>query len=149
MHDIPTFLPFHSIVTATSANPSRYMLVLHGIFGAGGNFRTFIRRLADTCPNWGFVLVDLRGHGQSLGAPPPHTVEASAQDLVHLGTHLGLEIRGIMGHSFGGKVALAHAGLRPDELGVVLFLQIRGVDAIANCFRVRVGPKHRRGLRWS
>ncbi|HRI70340.1 MAG TPA: alpha/beta hydrolase, partial [Polyangium sp.] len=122
MHDIPTFLPFHSVINAADSKPTRYMFVLHGIFGSGGNFRTFIRRLADTCPNWGFVLVDLRGHGQSLGAPPPHTVESAAQDLVHLGTHLGLEIRGVMGHSFGGKVALAYAELRQDELDEVWVL---------------------------
>jgi len=115
-------IPFHAVVTATGSNPSRYMFVLHGIFGSGGNFRTFIRRLADACPHWGFVLVDLRGHGQSLGAPPPHTVESAAQDLVHLDKHLGLNIRGIMGHSFGGKVALAYAAIRPDELDEVWVL---------------------------
>lgn len=118
----PTFFPFHAIVTAQDAKPSRYMFVLHGIFGSGGNFRTFIRRLADACPDWGFVLVDLRGHGQSLGAPPPHSVESAAQDLVHLGDHLGVNIRGILGHSFGGKVALAYAALRPDQLDEVWIL---------------------------
>lgn len=118
----PTFLPFHALVTASGAQPSRYMFVLHGIFGSGGNFRTFVRRLADACPDWGFVLVDLRGHGQSLGAPPPHTVESAAQDLERLRTHLGLNIRGIMGHSFGGKVTLAYAALRPDELDEVWVL---------------------------
>ena len=118
----PTFLPHHAIVTAPSANPSRYMFVLHGIFGTGGNFRSFIRRLAESCPHWGFVLVDLRGHGMSLGAPPPHTIESSAQDLVHLGQHLALNIRGIMGHSFGGKVTLQYAALCPDELDEVWVL---------------------------
>ncbi len=118
----PTFLPHHAIVTAPSANPSRYMFVLHGIFGSGGNFRSFIRRLAESCPQWGFVLVDLRGHGMSLGAPPPHTIESSAQDLVRLGQHLGLNIRGIMGHSFGGKVTLQYAALCPDELDEVWVL---------------------------
>jgi esterase len=118
----PTFLPHHAIVTAPGSNPTRYMFVLHGIFGAGGNFRTFIRRVADACPQWGFVLVDLRGHGQSLGAPPPHSIESTAQDLVRLGEHLGLNMRGIMGHSFGGKVTLAYAALRPDELDEVWVL---------------------------
>jgi esterase len=118
----PTFLPHHAIVTAPSANPERYMFVLHGIFGSGGNFRSFIRRVADACPHWGFVLVDLRGHGLSLGAPPPHSIESAAQDLVCLGQHLALNIRGIMGHSFGGKVTLQYAALRPDELDEVWIL---------------------------
>jgi esterase len=118
----PSYLPFHAIVTTSDTKPSRYMFVLHGIFGSGGNFRTFIRRLADAWPDWGFVLVDLRGHGQSLGAPPPHSLDSAAQDLVHLGEHLGLNMRGIMGHSFGGKVALAYAALRPDQLDEVWVL---------------------------
>jgi esterase len=117
-----SFLPHHSIVTAQGVSPTRYMLVLHGIFGSGGNFRSFIRRVADARPDWGFVLVDLRGHGQSLDAPPPHTLESCAQDLVQLGEKLSLNIRGIMGHSFGGKVSLAYAALRPNELDEVWVL---------------------------
>jgi len=112
----PDFLPSHAIVTASDAAPSRYMLVLHGIFGSGGNFRTFVRKLATACPDWGFVLVDLRGHGQSIPAPPPYTVAAAADDLVRLGKALSLDVRGVMGHSFGGKVALAYADLRRGEL---------------------------------
>jgi len=122
MHTTSSFLPHHAIVTAQGASPTRYMLVLHGIFGSGGNFRSFIRRVADARPDWGFVLVDLRGHGQSLGAPPPHTLESCAQDLVHLGQQLSLNVRGIMGHSFGGKVSLAYAALRPNELDEVWVL---------------------------
>ncbi len=119
----PTALvPFHSVVTAPNATPARYMLVLHGIFGSGGNFRTFIKRIAEACPHWGFVLVDLRGHGQSLGAPEPHTVDAAAQDLVRLSDHLGLDVRGIMGHSFGGKVTLAYAAQRQHQLDEVWVL---------------------------
>lgn len=122
MSDVSTFLSSHSVVTAPNAAPTRFMFVLHGIFGSGGNFRTFIRRLVDACPNWGFVLVDLRGHGQSLDAPAPHTLESAARDLVHLGAHLKLNMRGIMGHSFGGKVSLAYAQLRRDELDEVWVL---------------------------
>ncbi len=83
------------------------MLVLHGIFGSGANWRTFARRLAEARPSWGFVLVDLRMHGQSQGAPPPHTLATAAEDLSRLATRLGLPIGGVLGHSFGGKVALA------------------------------------------
>lgn len=122
MHPTSSFLPHHAIVTAPGSNPTQYMLVLHGIFGSGGNFRSFIRRVADACPHWGFVLVDLRGHGQSLDAPPPHSLESCALDLVRLGKHLNLDVRGIMGHSFGGKVSLAYAALRPGELDEVWVL---------------------------
>ncbi len=92
------------------------MLVLHGILGSGTNFRGFARRLAAARPGWGFILVDLRMHGQSQGAPPPHTLATAAADLHRLGAHLGLPIAAVMGHSFGGKVALTYAASSPREL---------------------------------
>ena len=113
------FLPTHALVTAVAPGgpaPSRWMLVLHGILGSGANFRGFARRLAASAPGWGFVLVDLRMHGQSQGAPPPHTLAAAAADLRRLGEHLGLPIAGVMGHSFGGKVALAYTAASGREL---------------------------------
>lgn len=105
------FVPFHARVTAPDAVPSRWMLVLHGILGSGGNFRSIARRLATAHPDWGFVLVDLREHGQSLGAPPPHTIAAAAADL----TRIEVPVAGVIGHSFGGKVALAYAAARAGD----------------------------------
>lgn len=114
------FVPHHALVTAPGASPSRWMLVLHGILGSGGNFRSFARRLAAAAPSWGFVLVDLRVHGQSVGAPPPHSLASAAADLAALGDRLGLSFAGVMGHSFGGKVALAYAAAHPvDRVWVI------------------------------
>ncbi len=120
------FVPHHALVTAPSAAPVRWMLVLHGIFGSGANWRTFVRRLADAqtaggAPGaaarpWGFILVDLRAHGMSQSPPAPHTIAAAADDLLRLGDRLGLDVRGVMGHSFGGKVALAYLERRPEGL---------------------------------
>jgi esterase len=111
-----SFVPSHALVSAPGAEPTRWMLVLHGILGSGGNFRSFARRLVSAAPDWGFVLVDLRMHGQSQGAPPPHTIEAAADDLLRLGAALARPIAGVMGHSFGGKVALAYTARVPREL---------------------------------
>jgi esterase len=117
-----SFVPSHALVTAPGVEPSRWMLVLHGILGSGANFRTFARRLATACPAWGFVLVDQRMHGQSQGAPPPHTIASAADDLVRLEGALSLPIAGVLGHSFGGKVALAFAERAPRELAQVWVL---------------------------
>jgi esterase len=105
------FVPHHSFVTAPGAVPAQWMLVLHGIYGSGGNWRTFAGKLVERQPAWGLVLVDLRMHGRSQDAPPPHTVAAAAADLVALAESLaaqGKPVRAISGHSFGGKVALAY-----------------------------------------
>jgi esterase len=105
-----SFVPSFTAVTAPGADPSRYLLVLHGILGSGANFRSFARRLAAACPAWALLLVDLRLHGQSQGAPPPHTVASAAEDLVRLAALPSTPaVAGVLGHSFGGKVALAYA----------------------------------------
>jgi esterase len=110
------FLLHHALVTAPDAAPTRWMFVLHGILGSGTNLRSLARRLAAAHPSWGFILPDLRMHGLSQGAPPPHSVAAAADDLVRLGEHLGLPIDGVLGHSFGGKVAMAYLDRRGERL---------------------------------
>ena len=87
------------------------MLLLHGIYGAGRNWGSVARRLVRARPDWRVVLVDLRSHGQSP-ALAPHTVEACARDLVRLEDELGRRADAVLGHSFGGKVALVYAGMR-------------------------------------
>jgi pimeloyl-ACP methyl ester carboxylesterase len=96
----------HSIVTAKSAEPARYMLFLHGILGTRANWRGIARRFVETRPDWGAVLVDLREHGESLGLPAPHSLRAAADDILVLESKLGIPIGGALGHSFGGKVVL-------------------------------------------
>lgn len=104
--------PLHFIqLTAPNAQPSRWAVVLHGILGSGTNLRTFARKLALALPEWGFVLPDLRGHGDSPPGEAPYTVAACAEDVLALTETLGITPSTILGHSFGGKVALAAAQL--------------------------------------
>jgi esterase len=90
-------------VTADGASPGRWIAVLHGIYGAGRNWASVARALVRDRPEWGAVLVDLRQHGESRGFEAPHTVERAAGDLVNLPE---TPLRAVLGHSFGGKVAL-------------------------------------------
>lgn len=109
----------HSRVSDTSRDPERWLLVLHGIYGRGRNWGSIARRLVEARPEWGALLVDLRMHGDSRNFRPPHTVESSAEDIHHLVEHLGLPAAGVLGHSFGGKVALAYARENPTGLAQV------------------------------
>ncbi|CAN5459967.1 alpha/beta fold hydrolase [soil metagenome] len=106
----------HTRVTAPEREPERWLLVLHGIFGKGRNWSSIARRVVEARPEWGALLVDLRLHGESRHFRPPHTVETSAEDLHRLVDHLELPAAGVLGHSFGGKVALAYARERPEGL---------------------------------
>lgn len=109
-----------SIVTADGAAPRRFLLFLHGILGRGSNWRTVARKVVAARPVWGVALVDLRMHGGSQGFAGPHTVAAAARDLLALDGVLPAPIGGVLGHSFGGKVALEYLRLRPDALDHVM-----------------------------
>ena len=98
----------HDRIVAPDADPERWILVLHGIYGAGRNWASVARRLVRSRPDWGAMLVDLRLHGDSRGFEPPHTIEACAEDVRRLVERTGIDAAAILGHSFGGKVALAY-----------------------------------------
>jgi pimeloyl-ACP methyl ester carboxylesterase len=96
---------------------TRWLLLTHGIYGAGGNWRSIARKLVERQPAWGVVLVDLRHHGRSDGGAPPHTLAACAEDLLGLvATLAATPIRALAGHSFGGKVVLAARADAPRDL---------------------------------
>lgn len=107
----------HDRITASDdATPSRWLLVLHGIYGAGRNWGAVARRFVAEQPDWGALPIDLRGHGRSPAMDAPHTVGACAGDVAHLVEAESIEARGILGHSFGGKVALVYAANPPVPL---------------------------------
>jgi esterase len=131
----------HSLVTSASVtfssqpspspSPTRWIVFLHGILGSGANWRTFAKQIVAAEPEWGAVLVDLRLHGESQqGFPPPHTLAAAAGDVQELLATLererpggpgapgspGAPVRAVLGHSFGGKVALELARQRKGDL---------------------------------
>jgi pimeloyl-ACP methyl ester carboxylesterase len=95
----------HDIVKGDH-EPRAWIWFLHGIYGAGRNWGTVARRVIEARPGWGAILVDLRQHGGSQGFPPPHTIEAAAADLTRLERSIGRPAAALLGHSFGGKVAL-------------------------------------------
>lgn len=95
--------------------PTRWVYVLHGILGSGANWRTFCKRLAEAHPEVGFVLPDLREHGESGHQPGELTLKAAAADLERLEHALRLPAWGVMGHSFGGKVLMTWLDQHPGK----------------------------------
>jgi pimeloyl-ACP methyl ester carboxylesterase len=109
----------HTRVAAAGATPQRWLLVLHGIYGAGRNWGSIARRLVEARPEWGALLVDLRNHGASRGFAGPHTLAAAAADVDALVEHLDFHAAAVLGHSFGGKVALLYAQHHAEGLAQV------------------------------
>lgn len=102
------------LVTAPSAPVAQQsLLLLHGILGQGTNLRTLARRFVDARPGWQAVLVDLRAHGQSQTVEGDDTITRAADDVAETVKTLNAPVRAVLGHSFGGKVAMLLAERLP------------------------------------
>lgn len=100
------------------------VLALHGLTGHGRRWQHFAEHL----PEIAFVAPDLIGHGRSSWAAP-WTIEANVAALAGL---LDTESAGavsVVGHSFGGALAIHLAAARPDLVsGLVLLDPAIGLD---------------------
>lgn len=110
-------------VVAPVATPTSWLLLAHGMFGSGTNWRGIARKLVAARPAWGVVLVDLRQHGKSEPGEPPHTVAACADDVRAAVAELAARdqrVVAIAGHSFGGKVMMAaRAAVAPAQTWIL------------------------------
>ena len=99
----------YSLVVSEGAEPRRTAVMLHGIYGRGRNWAAIARALAVRQPDRASALVDLRLHGASPPFAPPHTVAACAGDVRALVAQAPwpAPVDAVVGHSFGGKVALS------------------------------------------
>jgi pimeloyl-ACP methyl ester carboxylesterase len=104
----------------------RLVVFLHGILGSRNNWRSFAKRFVDARPDFRAVIADLRNHGESHGPElkPPHTIEACAGDVRELLASLNTGApsgsrRVVVGHSYGGKVALQLARAHADSVDEV------------------------------
>lgn len=100
------------------------LLVLHGLFGSSTNWRSIARRLSD---RHRVISVDLRNHGASPWAESMDYV-AMAGDVLALIERQGLERPSLIGHSMGGKVAMALALLQPELVDRLIVVDIAPVQ---------------------
>jgi esterase len=112
-----SFVPAARVVEG-KGEARRSVWFLHGILGSARNWTTFARRLLQDLPGWRAVLVDLRNHGESGVPEGPDDLEACAADLSRLADQLGRP-DALVGHSFGGKTALAWLRNEPTCAGQV------------------------------
>jgi len=96
------------------------LLVLHGLFGSGTNWRSIARALAD-CRR--VHLLDLRNHGQSPHAPQMDYATLAGDVAAFLAGH-GIERADVIGHSMGGKTAMRLAVDEPDKVSRLLVVDI-------------------------
>lgn len=84
-------------------------MLLHGLLAAGRNLRSLARALTDAVPNCRALLVDLPGHGDSPKLERSDrvtTVQGCSDAVAALVLATLSRVDTVVGHSFGGKVAL-------------------------------------------
>ena len=100
------------------------MIILHGLFGSHTNWRTLAKAFAETH----FVfLVDLRNHGQSPWHSSMSYYEMAADVLGFIESQK-LSQPVILGHSMGGKVAMALAQGNEETIAKLIVADIAPVS---------------------
>lgn len=111
------------ILNAISMGDGPPAVLLHGLFGQARNFASLQRQLADTRR---IIALDLRNHGAS-----PHASGMSyrtmAADVLDTMTALDVPECPIIGHSMGGKTAMAAALLAPARVGKLIVMDVAPV----------------------
>ena len=73
-----------------------------------------MRQFASQNPDWQYLVVDLRQHGDSEKLiSDSNTLEDCGRDLIELMERLDVAPKQVWGHSFGGKVGLVFAQMLP------------------------------------
>lgn len=83
--------------------------MLHGIYGRGRNWQAVARAVVAARPDVACWLLDLPHHGASGPGRHGDTVHGLARDVIDWTTAAQVPLRVVLGHSYGGKVALAMA----------------------------------------
>jgi esterase len=99
------------------------LLIAHGLFGSARNFNTLGKRLATARR---VVIVDMRNHGSSPW-DPDNSYPALAEDLAEAVTRLCGGKAVVLGHSMGGKAAMALALSQPRLLAGLIVADIAPV----------------------
>jgi pimeloyl-ACP methyl ester carboxylesterase len=112
------------ILNAIQAGEGPPVVLLHGLFGAARNFGAIQRAIATKTR---VIALDMRNHGDS-----PHGSDmrypTQAEDVYETLQALGLETAAVVGHSMGGKTAMALALRYPDLVGRLLVSDIAPVN---------------------
>ena len=134
------------------------LLILHGLFGSGSNWRSVALQLASTHT---VHCVDLRNHGASPWADSMGYAEM-ADDVLQVCDRLKLKSAVVMGHSMGGKTAMAMALRHPQRVSRLIVVDIapmpyadvltpfaeamRGVNVVAAATRAEVQARLRQAV---
>ncbi|MBN2004916.1 MAG: alpha/beta hydrolase [Anaerolineae bacterium] len=93
------------------------------VHALAGNTRQWSAQLSHVRTTRRAVALDLRGHGQSSSPKNgDYAIESMAQDIQTVVDQLGIGRFILVGHSMGGSVAGAYAGVYPERVAGLLLV---------------------------
>jgi len=109
------------VAVSEAGTGSRPLLLVHGFTGHRDDF---IARLPELAEQGRVLAPDLRGHGSSThtGRPESFEFEQLVDDQRALLDVLGIDRCDLLGHSFGGMVALRFALAHPERVASLILL---------------------------
>lgn len=111
-------------INAREAGDGEPVVLLHGLFGSGGNLGALSRALRE---RYRVFSVDLPGHGAS-GVPAPFDLPGMAAAITHWLDEQGVASACFVGHSLGGKVAMELALSAPERARALVVADIAPVE---------------------
>jgi pimeloyl-ACP methyl ester carboxylesterase len=100
-------------------------VLLHGFLGSGKNLRSLAQRWSERDPSRTFLVPDLTGHGASPPLPADPSLDTLARDVLETVRAEGLaRPLSLVGHSLGGRVALAMLRADSQAVGDVVLMDI-------------------------
>lgn len=114
----------HHAPDASSPRNLPPLLIAHGLFGSGRNWGAIARRLA---AGRRVLAVDMRNHGESPRADSQGYPDMAADLAEVIAAEGGGEPMDVLGHSMGGKAAMALALLHPGTVNRLVVADIAPV----------------------
>jgi N-formylmaleamate deformylase len=114
---------FHFTRTGGNKPP---VVLAHGFSDAGLCWTPTAQALE---AEYDLIMVDARGHGLSDAPETGYTLTQMARDLRGVIAGLGLRRPAVVGHSMGGGITLALAGLYPDVPGAIIIEDAGALEA--------------------
>ncbi|WP_299669953.1 alpha/beta fold hydrolase [uncultured Polaribacter sp.] len=113
-------MPKKPILHSTIKGEGTPLLILHGYFGMGDNWKTLGNQFSE---DFQVHLIDQRNHGRSFHEDA-FNYEVLVEDLYAYITHHQLEKCIIIGHSMGGKTAMLFAVTYPELVEKLIVVDI-------------------------
>ena len=111
------------------------LLLIHGDLANGRHaWKYQLESLSDAHR---LIVPDRRGYGNSPEAPRPYTVASEADDMADLADMLGLEAFHLVGHSYGGLIAIELAGRMPERILSLHLIEPPYFDLLADDPQIR------------